>query len=330
MKKETLARILVIALAAAAAAIPLAAILLSPALAAKTIELHARMPENGGWSMSTIQAVAGQPLHLRLTSDDVLHSFAIGKSDRPPIDITPGEVAETTLLFDQPGTYTFYCTHWCGPNHWRMRGTIEVSGPGSSTAAPEPQPLFLKLGMDVDNVSPAPVTPAAEPSASQGGKLAASLPAYASDRETYLTNSPAGLWQKLRSDPELKSLSDADVWDAVAFAWLSQTSPARLAAAQKLYATNCAACHGETGRGDGVMVRGLPVINYQDHQSMAEQRVRPPDFTDPKNLLGASPALLEGKIIRGGMGTGMPYWGPIFTQEQLDDLVSYIYTFVLK
>jgi len=26
----------------------------------------------------------------------------------------------------------------------------------------------------------------------------------------------------------------------------------------------------------------------------------------------------------------MPYWGPIFAQEQLDGLVSYIYTFVLK
>jgi mono/diheme cytochrome c family protein len=78
------------------------------------------------------------------------------------------------------------------------------------------------------------------------------------------------------------------------------------------------------------MVQGLPVIDYQNHQTMAEQRVRPPDFTDPKNLLGVSPVVLEGKMIRGGMGTGMPYWGPIFTQEQLDELVSYIYTFVLK
>ena len=32
-------------------------------------------------------------------------------------------------------------------------------------------------------------------------------------------------------------------------------------------------------------------------------------------MLGASDAILEGKIIRGGMGTGMPYWGPIFTDR---------------
>jgi mono/diheme cytochrome c family protein len=330
MKKETLARILVIGLVVAAAAIPLAGYFLAPILGTKTIELHARMAENGGWSLDTIQAVVGQPVHLRLTSDDVMHSFAIGKLDQPPIDIVPGEVVETTLNFDKPGTYTFYCTRWCGANHWRMRGTIEVSGPGGPTSTPPPQALFLKLGIDVDKVSPAEVTPAAPPSSAQGAQFRGVLPAYATALDTYQTSSPAQLWQRLRADPSLASMSDADVWDAVAFAWQSQTTSEKLAAAQSLYSTNCAACHGETGKGDGVMVNGLPVVDYQNPQSMAEQRVRPPDFTELKNLLGVSPALLEGKMIRGGMGTGMPYWGPIFTQEQMDELVSYIYTFVLK
>ncbi len=329
MKKEILARILVIVIVVAAAVIPLAGYFLTPILGAKTIDMHARMAENGGWSIDTIQATVGQPIHLRLTSDDVMHSFAIGKSDMVPIDITPGEVVETTLNFDKPGTYTFYCTHWCGANHWRMRGTIEVTGSGP-TPTPQPQALFLKLGIDVDMVTPAEVTPAASPSSANGAQFAGMLPAYATALDAYQTSSPAQLWLRLRAEPALKALNDADVWDAVAFAWLSQTPPEKLASAQKLYSTNCAACHGETGKGDGVMVQGLPVIDYQNHQAMAEQRVRPPDFTDPKNLLGVSPVLLEGKMIRGGMGTGMPYWGPIFTQEQLNALVSYIYTFVLK
>jgi mono/diheme cytochrome c family protein len=329
MKKEFLARVLVLFFVVAAAAIPLAGYFLAPILGSKSIELRARMPEYGGWSQDTIQAVVGQPLHLRLTSDDVMHSFAIGKSDQAPIDIVPGEVTETSLNFDKPGTYTFYCTRWCGANHWRMRGTIEVSGPGPAPT-PQPQPLFLKLGIDVDKVIPAEVTPAALPSSANGAHFADRLPTYALDPETTLTRSPAQLWQRLRAETALADLSDAEIWDAVAFAWLSQTTPDKLAAAQKLYSTNCAACHGEAGKGDGVIVRGLPVIDYQNHMTMAEQRVRPPDFTDPKNLLGTSPALLEGKMIRGGMGTGMPYWGPIFTQEQMDELVSYIYTFVLK
>ena len=53
----------------------------------------------------------------------------------------------------------------------------------------------------------------------------------------------------------------------------------------------------------------------------------PVDFTDPRRMLGASPALVQGKILRGGMGTGMPMWGSIFTEEQIWDLIAYIYSF---
>ena len=53
----------------------------------------------------------------------------------------------------------------------------------------------------------------------------------------------------------------------------------------------------------------------------------PVDFTDSKRILGASPALLQGKILRGGMGTGMPMWGSIFTEEQIEALVAYLYSF---
>jgi mono/diheme cytochrome c family protein len=42
---------------------------------------------------------------------------------------------------------------------------------------------------------------------------------------------------------------------------------------------------------------------------------------------GASSALLHGKIIRGGMGTGMPNWGSIFTEEEIWALIDYLWTF---
>ena len=53
----------------------------------------------------------------------------------------------------------------------------------------------------------------------------------------------------------------------------------------------------------------------------------PADLSDAERILGASPALLEGKILRGGMGTGMPMWGSILTQEQIWDVVAYLYSF---
>jgi mono/diheme cytochrome c family protein/plastocyanin len=323
MKKEILAKIIVVLLILAAAAIPLAGRWFSEQVEPNTIDLHARTAENGGWSLANIQAKVGEPLKLRITSDDVVHSFAIGQSNRPALEIQPGQVVKTTLTFDKPGTYTYYCTTWCGVNHWRMRGTIDVSGPGP-TDQPAAKPLYLTLGLDIDASHLAGQTPAGQPSAERGAAFAGMLPAYAATRSTYFSTSPAQLWQKLRAETSLGKLSNAELWDAVAWIWQQHSTPQAFADGQQLYSTNCAACHGETGRGNGVMVRGLPAVDYQN---MGHSLVHPPDFTDPKKLLGASPALLEGKMIRGGMGTGMPSWGAIYTNEQLDALVGYIYNF---
>jgi len=289
------------------------------------IDLHARMPENGGWSVTTLRARVGEPIHLHITSDDVVHGFAIGQSDRPALEIEPGVYVDATLTFDQPGQYTFYCTRWCGPNHWRMRGTIEISGE-EPAARPQALALYLQSGIDIDHPAQAEVLPSAEASAARGVQFADRLPSDAANRDAYLAASPAETWLRLRAERSLNDLSDQDLWDAVAWIWQQQSTPEDLAAGQALYVANCAACHGETGRGDGVMVRGRPVWD-PDSPAMGAGSVRPPDFTDARILLGASPVLLEGKIIRGGMGTGMPYWGPILTRDQIDALVGYLYRF---
>jgi len=43
------------------------------------VEVHAAMPDKGGWIISDLQVQAGEPLRLRLISDDVVHSFALGQ-----------------------------------------------------------------------------------------------------------------------------------------------------------------------------------------------------------------------------------------------------------
>ena len=63
------------------------------------------------------------------------------------------------------------------------------------------------------------------------------------------------------------------------------------------------------------------------NSSMEMAMQTPVDFTDARRMLGASPALLEGKILRGGMGTGMPMWGTIFSEGQIRDLIAYLYSF---
>lgn len=132
----------------------------------------------------------------------------------------------------------------------------------------------------------------------------------------YRSQSPAQAYLDLRADPTLSSLSDPNVWDLVAYIWRSNTTPDGLAEGQRLFAQNCAACQGESGGGGGVFAAS---VNAQTGKF-------PANFTDPASMLGASPGP-QGKILRGGIGTGMPYWGPIFENETIWSIIGYLYTF---
>lgn len=326
---EWLALMVVAVLAAVALAIPLIGWMQQ----SQAPVLHARMAETGGWTPESLTAEVGKPLHLRLTSDDVMHSFAIGQSEQPPVDVKPGEITEVTLTFDRPGKYTYYCTRWCSINHWRMRGAIEVSDPGDTAAAsaeaPQP-PLYVTLGLDIDAEHHADEPlPVEKPSAARGADLGVRLPGSVTAQEYYRSHSPAEAFDALKTDPGIGELSNQEIWDLVAFAWKSNTTQASIDNGNRLYVTNCAACHGESGAGDGVFAMELAEPAAGDHEDMAtgEMTQAPADFTQAEHMLAASPAHLQGKIIRGGMGTGMPYWGPIFTEQETWDLVAYLFTF---
>ena len=308
---------------------------------ARTPLIHASVAENGGWNPDTIQTNVGEPLHLKFTSDDVVHGFAVGQMDMQSVDVLPGKVTDLTLTFDKPGIYTFFCTRWCGLNHWRMRGTIEVSGspsdPSTSSGQrPEPVepalseaervPLYVSLNLDIDAPHDSPVVPKQTPSAIRGQDLITNSPILRSS-DYYRSHSPYQVFDDL-SDT---SLTESQRWDVVAYLWQSNTSEGSFANGKQLYTQNCAACHGENGSGDGVFSDDLAALGEASMQTMtgADDMMMqtPVDFTNPTRMLGASPAVLQGKILRGGMGTGMPMWGSIFTEEQIWDLIAYVYSF---
>ncbi len=326
MRKEWLARGIIILGVALVISIPFFNFW-QPAKAGDIV-LHARMAENGGWLPENLTAQVGVPLHLSLTSDDVTHGFAVGMLDQPAVAVKPGEVTNITLVFTHPGKYTFYCTRWCGVNHWRMRGTIEVTGPAASPATTKP-PLYQQLGLNIDASHTASVIPGQLPSAGRGALLNEAIsPAYMM-RDYYLSHTPENLWLSLRSDPGNKNLSDQQVWDLVAWVWVSNATADQVQEGQQLYNANCAACHGAGGGGNGVYAdRLVNSTSTSSPDSMTGGHIqRPADFTDPWRMLSASPAHLQGKILRGGMGTGMPSWGAIFTENQTWALVAYLWSF---
>jgi mono/diheme cytochrome c family protein len=244
--------------------------------------------------------------------------------DMQSVDVLPGKITDITLNFDKPGIYTFFCTRWCGLNHWRMRGTIEVSG-SNADLEPASPPLYATLGLDIDGPHDALSIPRSQSSAIRGQQLASNLPIDQST-DYYLTHSPYQVFDELNST----SLTETQRWDVVAYIWKSNTTPESLVNGQQLYTQNCAACHGENGAGDGVFADDLAAVAESSMQTMAGTEdimmQSPVDFTNPTRMLGASPALLQGKILRGGMGTGMPMWGSIFTEEQIWNLIAYLYS----
>jgi plastocyanin len=185
---------------------------------ARTPLIHARVAENGGWNPGTIKAKIGEPLHLKLTSDDVVHGFAVGQMNMEGVDVLPGKVTDITVTFDKPGIYTFFCTRWCGLNHWRMRGTIEVGG---SSAAPQPAaiPMYVTLNLNIDASHDAPVVPGSQPSAISGQQYLTDLQIDRS-MNTYRTNSPYQVFDELKNT----SLTETQRWDVVASIWQSNTT----------------------------------------------------------------------------------------------------------
>jgi mono/diheme cytochrome c family protein/plastocyanin len=290
------------------------------------VTIHARIAEDGGFMPDAIKARVGAPIKLRLISDDVEHSFAIGQNSMAPILLRPGKPEYLTLTFDKPGTYTFYTTIPSSLNYWRMRGVIEVSGEGEPQVT-EP-PLYVRLGLELDEEHESAeehVEFPYQPSAVEGEAFADQIPLLYFTREYYVAHSPMETFEELRAESALRSLSDENVWNVVAYLWQKNTSPSALAAGQNLYQANCAACHGENGAGEGQFADEMKAIAEKTKDEHGIQA--PTDFTDAEHLLDAKPAILQGLLLRGGMGTGMPMWGTIFTDEETWELTAYLYSF---
>ena len=67
----------------------------------------------------------GEPVVLRLTSQDRTHGFLMKKLGIDA-DIVPGRPTELTITPQIAGTFTTICDHYCGPGHGDMHMTIVV------------------------------------------------------------------------------------------------------------------------------------------------------------------------------------------------------------
>ncbi|MFB6089603.1 MAG: cytochrome c oxidase subunit II [Halobellus sp.] len=76
-------------------------------------------------SGSPIRVPADTEVTFYITSSDVTHGFNVVGTNVNTM-VIPGQVAEITVNFDEPGTYHVVCNEYCGAAHHAMEGTIEV------------------------------------------------------------------------------------------------------------------------------------------------------------------------------------------------------------
>ena len=158
-----------------------------------TIDIVARMPDDGGFVPDVIHLNRGEQVRLRLSAVDVVHGFEIPALGVSVPEIYPGQVVEVIFTPEQVGKFAFACTRWCTAGHWRMRGVIQVTDRADSGALarlPRPEaPLYQKLGLDLDamveldprvELSLARLT--RSPSAERGQALHGTLPAELEQR----------------------------------------------------------------------------------------------------------------------------------------------------
>jgi len=70
----------------------------------------------------------GRPVRLTMTSEDVIHSFYV-PAFRTKQDVVPGRYSTTWFQPTKAGRYHLFCAEYCGTNHSRMIGWIDVMEP---------------------------------------------------------------------------------------------------------------------------------------------------------------------------------------------------------
>jgi len=72
-----------------------------------------------------LHLVADRPVHVRLRSKDVIHSFFVPQF-RVKQDAVPGMTQDVVFQPTRPGTYDLACAELCGVGHYIMRGKVVV------------------------------------------------------------------------------------------------------------------------------------------------------------------------------------------------------------
>lgn len=80
---------------------------------------------DGTREINTLHVPVDETIRLRITSQDVIHSFFV-PAFRLKRDAIPETYSYAWFKATKPGEYPLFCTEYCGTDHSRMRGKVVV------------------------------------------------------------------------------------------------------------------------------------------------------------------------------------------------------------
>lgn len=83
---------------------------------------------DGQREINELHIPVGRPVKLIMTSEDVIHSFAV-PDFRTKQDVLPGRYTTTWFQAVRPGRFRLYCAEYCGTDHSKMIGWVVAQDP---------------------------------------------------------------------------------------------------------------------------------------------------------------------------------------------------------
>jgi cytochrome c oxidase subunit 2 len=87
----------------------------------------------GQREINELHVPVGRPVKLIMTSEDVIHDFAI-PAMRVKADVVPGRFVQIWFEPTKPGVYQIFCAEYCGTQHSAMIGRVTVLEPSQYQA----------------------------------------------------------------------------------------------------------------------------------------------------------------------------------------------------
>ncbi|MBS3126603.1 cupredoxin domain-containing protein [Candidatus Woesearchaeota archaeon] len=98
----------------------------SPETAEKsTVKEFAMTAKRWEFTPSSITVNKGDTVKLTITSEDVTHGFNLPEFG-VNAQLQPGKTIAVEFVADKTGTFSFFCSVFCGTGHSGMRGTLIV------------------------------------------------------------------------------------------------------------------------------------------------------------------------------------------------------------